>query len=485
MRFWKLFLFCYLIFFFSIALVFADLSVSPESLNFEPQEGLVGHPVKIYLSVENTSAEDLRGVVKFYDEKELIHIGTDQSIAVVAGSKDLTFIEFTPQISGDHPIAAKVIPWDESKDNLENNKVIGTIFIDDDSDGDGIGNREDNDDDGDGHPDAEDVFPFNAVEWADTDGDGTGNNADVDDDNDGIEDVKDSFPLAPEEWEDLDQDGIGNNADTDDDGDSLSDDAEVTLGTDPNKFDTDGDGVGDGEDDYPIDGSKTYDIDKDGVPDEDDSDDDGDGKIDTVDAFPRDGNEWEDFDKDGIGDNADPDDDNDGLPDEREILKGTDPKDQDSDDDGFSDGEDEIPLDSLEHKDSDRDGLGDNADPNDFNQGPVLIVSASSDSIEKGETVNFDAGSSYDPDGGPLFYEWKFPDGSIRNKAAVDFTFNASGKKYVELTVSDSSGEPRTERLVILISRAKWEKWLWIFIVGVFFAAFVGTAPRKKDGGES
>lgn len=100
----------------------------------------------------------------------------------------------------------------------------GSIWMDQDSDGDGVENRYDSfpddiaasvDTDGDDHPDlwnpgfdkrdsttglVLDSFPLDPGEWKDTDGDGHGDNSD-------------RFPLDPSEWKDTDGDGIGDGSD--------------------------------------------------------------------------------------------------------------------------------------------------------------------------------------------------------------------------------------------------------------------------------
>lgn len=481
-------LFAFFAFWFFSLLAFADLQTNPDLIRFEPESGaLIGQPATLYLSVYNSASENKNGIVKFYDEKEQRSLG-EQSIAVLANTNDRLFLEFTPQVAGEHTIAAKIIPWDEAGDNPENNKIVKVLFVDEDTDGDGEGNVADTDDDNDGVPDNEDTFPLNPNEWADTDGDGIGNTADTDDDNDGVPDVADAFPLDAAESEDLDQDGIGDNSDPDLDGDNVSNDAEKTLGTDPRNPDTDGDRVPDDTDDFPLDVNLTFDTDKDGTPDEQDNDDDGDGVLDKDDAFPKDSSEVADADGDGIGDEADPDDDNDGLPDEEERRLGTNPLQKDTDGDGFVDGEDAVPLDPNDHLDSDRDGLGDNLDPNDNNQGPVVKIAASNTTVQKGESVVLNGAGSYDPEGGDLAYEWTLPNGETRNDIRVEYAFQRSGKRTVTLTVTDREGESRSESIAVMVAGSNWEKYMWIFlllVVVLLFAAPRKTKPKEAAGEES
>jgi hypothetical protein len=100
-----------------------------------------------------------------------------------------------------------------------------TLFVDQDTDRDGILDSTDTDDDGDTILDINDAFPLDKNEWKDTDGDGIGDNADTDDDNDGILDVCDvdvNGDGIPDNGTDMDGDGIIDSCDTDRDGDGVN-----------------------------------------------------------------------------------------------------------------------------------------------------------------------------------------------------------------------------------------------------------------------
>lgn len=215
----------------------ADLSLEPGSVRTE-NFVIVGKTVRIYATVKNNSGQDLFGTVKFYDENRGEFIGEDQPVSIIVNDTDDVFVDWDAKSVGEYPISARVIPWEESGDNPDNNKVSTAIYVDLDSDGDGIPNRQDPDDDNDGVLDAKDAFPLDSNESVDTDEDGIGNNADTDDDGDGVADTQDLFPLDgketvdsdgdkvgdntdafpsdPKEWLDSDQDGLGDNADPDD-----------------------------------------------------------------------------------------------------------------------------------------------------------------------------------------------------------------------------------------------------------------------------
>jgi hypothetical protein len=477
-------------FFVSPHIAFADLLFEEKSINFSPALPVKGTATRVYLVIENTSDKDLRGVVRGYNETEEKKISVEQTFTVLKKKKTDIFFDFVPKKAGEHHLTFRVMPWEENGENLpENDKIFLTVLIDEDLDGDGIGDTADTDDDGDGVPDTEDLFPRNAKEWEDTDGDGIGDTADTDDDGDGILDVDDKFPKNPAEKDDTDGDGIGDNIDDDDDGDGIRDDAERTKGTDPKKYDTDGDGVNDGIDAFPLDPSAQYDTDQDGIPDNKDSDDDGDGVPDEKDAFPLDPKENTDSDQDGVGNNADLDDDGDGVSDIDEYKLKTNPLSKDTDNDGVSDFDDAFPLDSKETKDSDHDGLGDNADPNDNNKGPVIVLGQFPSRVSWGESIFLDARSSNDPEGGTLSFQWSILDNKgNEEKGILGSTFTgickSFGKQHIRLTVTDQEGESRVQDISFSVGLSLFQKTgitilVLLFILSVIIWKII-VIRRKK-----
>lgn len=220
---------------------------------------------------------------------------------------------------------------------------------DDDTDGDGILNRDegwdtdlntdgdgwedwlDLDSDGDGIPDATEAGDADtATPSLDSDSDGTPDFLDTDSDGDGLDD---SHGLGPDgEPLDDDDDGTPDYLDDDDDGDGILDRIEgfaheVDSDADgiPNRLDTDSDGDGvpdaiEGQTDTDSDGARDYldlDSDDDGIPDAEE-DRDGDGKVDAC-ADPSAGKcESDRLSADGDGD---------GIPDLVESVAGSDPSD--------------------------------------------------------------------------------------------------------------------------------------------------------------
>ena len=488
-----LFSFSFSAFILSSAFAAGDLFIDEKSFRVSPKDVVVNKEMTIYVTVKNTSMVNMKGVIRAFDVTEGKKIDVEQTFTALSNDSGSVFLNYTPQKSGVHDVALRMIPWEDYETNDKtNDKISKRFYADVDTDRDGIGNQVDTDDDNDGVRDTQDVFPLNAGESKDADKDGIGDNRDDDDDNDGILDKDDAFPFDPAEANDTDGDGIGNNDDDDDDGDGIRDDAEKTSGTDPLKKDTDDDGVDDGVDVYPLDSKYQYDTDKDGEPNAEDNDDDGDNIPDTSDLFPLDKNEWADFDGDGIGDFADPDDDNDGLLDEEEKKQQSNPFDSDTDKDGVMDGEDALPTDPTETLDSDNDGMGDNADTNDHNKGPVIVYDTSLEpfSVGRGELFSLDLSQSYDPEGGGVQFLWEILDDSGNTlKSSTNDTFEVAfwgvGEKNIRLTVTDIADEKRVENFVISVY---WSQKDIIVGIGVIiFLHLIGGGVwffwrRKKRG---
>lgn len=291
--------------------------------------------------------------------------------------------------------------FDTDGDGLSDDEELfeGTDPNNPDTDGDGIGDADevfvfftdpnDPDTDGDQLSDGREIFeigtnPFNL----DTDADGLSDGREVDDfgtnpfdpdtDGDGVLDGievsvgTDPLVFGP-------GDGTGNptpppsNDETDRDNDGLTDEDEAFFGTDPFVPDTDGDGLLDGEEVHVFGTDpKVVDTDGDGF---------GDGEevlslgtdplVPNGPNMPGTGGGGADSDLDGIPDDDElifgtdplnPDSDNDGIRDGDEGNFGTNPLDPDTDDDGMLDGNEVFVFDTDPRAagiDSDLDGLTD------------------------------------------------------------------------------------------------------------------------------
>ena len=274
--------------------------------------------------------------------------------------------------------------------------------LQEDYEGDGIGDVCDGDDDGDGIDDLVDDCQQGAKNWTsavqtDKDGDGCedeNSNEDLDDDNDGISDEFDNCPRGETGWissesNDRDGDGCRNyNEDNDNDNDGVinTDGTGAPIDNCPDGItnwtrnstnDNDGDGCIDDREDNDDDNDGFSDIidfcplqegtatqgGMKGCPDFDE-----DGWADSADAFFQDETQWSDGDGDGFGDN--PAGNN---PDDCPFFFGNSSMDRigciDSDGDGYSDpeiawsvaqGADAFVDEPTQWADADGDGYGDN-----------------------------------------------------------------------------------------------------------------------------
>ncbi len=76
------------------------------------------------------------------------------------------------------------------------------------------------------------------------------------------------------------------------------------------------------------------------------------------------------------------------------------------------------------------------------NQGPVAAFTGTPNPVLRGETVNFNAGTSADSDGSVTRYDWDFGDGTILENGGPTphHTYSFGGTYTVTLTVTDNEG---------------------------------------------
>jgi len=88
-----------------------------------------------------------------------------------------------------------------------------------------------------------------------------------------------------------------------------------------------------------------------------------------------------------------------------------------------------------------------------YTDNPVAIFIYSPDRPKKGETVDFDASPSFDPNGKIENYLWDFGDGSVAKGPKVKHSYDSPGEYFVTLTVRDSQGKKeKLTRLVTVIT---------------------------------
>ena len=120
--------------------------------------------VRVYTTLANSSSADFNGVVEFYDGE--IAIGSQNVTLERKGGFQVVWVDWVPE-EGNHNLSVRITeatltPTAGEPEAVEYTDLQTSLnrFVDTDTDGDGVGNKEDNDDDNDGIPDSEDNEPL-------------------------------------------------------------------------------------------------------------------------------------------------------------------------------------------------------------------------------------------------------------------------------------------------------------------------------------
>lgn len=110
-------------------------------------------PVRVYVAIRNNTGEDLTGVVEFFDNEKRIGKST---VSALDGRIIESWVDWTPSY-GDHTITAEIVKMELHSVGAETETIVvrsalaeDVLFVDRDTDGDGVGDQDDRDDDGDG-----------------------------------------------------------------------------------------------------------------------------------------------------------------------------------------------------------------------------------------------------------------------------------------------------------------------------------------------
>lgn len=129
-----------------------------EGFWFSDSEPFADTPVRVYVALRNNTGGDLTGTVTFFADGDTL--GTQQ-ITALDNRIIESWVDWTPSY-GEHALTAKltrgtVSSADRGETTITLSAAEGTIFVDRDTDGDGVGNKSDIDDDGDGQSDETEI----------------------------------------------------------------------------------------------------------------------------------------------------------------------------------------------------------------------------------------------------------------------------------------------------------------------------------------
>jgi hypothetical protein len=147
---------------------------------------MINQTVKFYVTIKNVGHLDNEGIAVFMDNGT--NFGMKSYSAKIDGSLEEIWSAWTPKVAGSHVVKVKLVPDASMNDPaLANYSSQITVYVDQDTDGDGIRDQLDPDIDNDGLTNEEERAIGTDPYKADTDGDG-------------VNDKNDYYPLDPSRW---------------------------------------------------------------------------------------------------------------------------------------------------------------------------------------------------------------------------------------------------------------------------------------------
>ena len=150
--------------FYAVFLLFPLVSLAQDfnagfvqGLWYSEESVFVDTPVRIYVALRNNTGGDITGNIEFFDNDTRIGRST---VSALDGRIIESWVDWTPSY-GEHKISATITKLELHGVGTQSEEIeVATalaediIFVDYDTDGDGIGNSIDRDDDGDGIADS-------------------------------------------------------------------------------------------------------------------------------------------------------------------------------------------------------------------------------------------------------------------------------------------------------------------------------------------
>ncbi len=93
------------------------------------------------------------------------------------------------------------------------------------------------------------------------------------------------------------------------------------------------------------------------------------------------------------------------------------------------------------------------------NDPPVAVIAADVTTGEPPLTVRLDGTGSYDPEGGPLTYDWDFGDGGHAADPTATHTYSSFGHYLIRLRVTDNTHQVDIEGISITVGNVNESRW--------------------------
>ena len=155
---------------------------TPQGIVVSPATPIMNVRGKIYVTIEGSCVDDLEGSVTFFEQG--VSLGTKPFSIRAGGRAEEVWLSWRPIVDGNRDLRVSIVGSSDEPPTTATAEASLTVFVDRDTDGDGVPDRLDQDRDNDGLTNDEEAKLGTDPLKLDTD-------------QDGVDDKHDAFPLDP------------------------------------------------------------------------------------------------------------------------------------------------------------------------------------------------------------------------------------------------------------------------------------------------
>jgi hypothetical protein len=154
-----------------------DVGINAQDIVFDPVEPILNQSTQVYVTLSNNGQSNVEGTVHFFVDNQ--KIGSKIFSIRANGRQEDVWTTWTPSALGAHVVRVEVVNDPNFQDvHPEDNVVSENVYVDLDTDGDGVPDRLDQDRDNDGLTNDQEVGIRTNPLARDTDGDGVADKED-------------------------------------------------------------------------------------------------------------------------------------------------------------------------------------------------------------------------------------------------------------------------------------------------------------------